>query len=138
MTRKALWAERIMIVLSQDHPLLAKDRVHWVDLRKHRFVISAQDPGHDLASVLMARLGEPGSSPDVSMFDVSRENVLTMVSAASYVSLTTAAAMGSTLPGVVLRHIYESKNGRAHLEYAVYWRSDNENPVIKREIGRAH
>ena len=43
MTRKALWAERIMIALPQDHPLLAKDRLHWVDLRKHRFIISEQD-----------------------------------------------------------------------------------------------
>jgi DNA-binding transcriptional LysR family regulator len=33
MTRKALWAERIMIALPQDHPLLVKDRLHWVDLR---------------------------------------------------------------------------------------------------------
>src|SRR3546814_9216499 len=48
MTRKALWAERIMIVLSQDNPLLAKDRVHWVDLSTHRVVISAQEPGPDL------------------------------------------------------------------------------------------
>jgi len=93
-----------------------------VDLRKQRFIISEQDPGPDLASVLLARLSEPGSSPELTMLDVSRENVLTMVSAANYATLTTDAAMGSTAPGVVLRNIYEPTGNTAQLEYAGYWR----------------
>ena len=93
-----------------------------MDLRKQRFIISEQDPGPDLASVLLARLSEPGSSPELTMLDVSRENVLTMVSAANYATLTTDAAMGSTAPGVVLRNIYEPTGNTAQLEYAGYWR----------------
>ena len=93
-----------------------------MDLRKQRFIISEQDPGPDLASVLLARLSEPGSSPELTMFDVSRENVLTMVSAANYATLTTDAAMGSTAPGVVLRNIYEPTGNTAQLEYAGYCR----------------
>ena len=133
MTRKALWAERIMIALPQGHPLLAKDRLHWVDLRKHRFIISEQDPGPDLASVLLARLSEPSSSPELTMFDISRENVLTMVSAANYATLTTDAAMGSTAPGVVLRNIQRAdrQHGPARV-CRLYWRSDNENPALAR------
>lgn len=54
-----------------------------------------------------------------------------MVSAGRFLAITTEASLGVTWPDLTFKEIY-SQGGPARLEYALYWRKDNENPALKR------
>jgi DNA-binding transcriptional LysR family regulator len=132
LERLPLWSERVMVVLPEGHSLAKKDRVYWTDLRRERFILPQQDPGADLAEVARARLSEPGWQPDIEVHEVSRDNVANMVPIGRFISLTTETVLGRSLAGVTLREVYDAANGVAHVDYAGYWRCDNQNPVLVR------
>lgn len=132
LQRRPLWSERIMVVLPDEHELAGRERVYWTDLRAQRFIIARQDPGRDLAKLIAARLGEPGKEPDVATHDITRDNIIDMVSIGRFLSLTTDAALGRTPPGVVLREIHEAAGWTHHIDYAGYWREDNSTPTLDR------
>ena len=54
-----------------------------------------------------------------------------MISAKRFVSIATEASQGVEWPGLHFREIYDP-SGPARLEYALYFREDNENPALKR------
>ncbi len=132
LKRRALWAERVMVALHEEHPLTQKDRIYWPDLRAERFIMPKQDPGVDLAELVRARLSEPGWRPDVETQDVSRENIANIVPIGRYVTLTTDTALGRTVEGVALREIHEVSGFVSHIAYVGYWRSDNSSPALER------
>lgn len=134
LQRRPLWSERVMVVLPEGHELVEKDRIYWPDLRRERFVLARQDPGVDLADLLTARLGEPGHRPDVAIHEVTRDNVINMVSLGRFLSLTTETAHGRTMPGVVLREVHETSGQTYHIDYAGYWRTDSSNPTLKQML----
>ena len=119
-----------MIVMSDAHALAGKERIYWPDVRDERFIFSQQDPGADLADLARARLCEPGFLPDIEVHEVSRDNIVNMVPIGSFISLTTDASLGRSVPGVALRELSDLSNGVVHLGYHGYWRADNENPAL--------
>jgi DNA-binding transcriptional LysR family regulator len=133
LKRRPMWSERVLVILPEAHRLVDKDRIYWPDLRNERFIFPQQDPGADLAELARARLGEPGWPADIEIHEVTRDNVANMVPIGRYVSLTTDSALGRTLPGIVLREVFDSgAGGVAHVDYTGYWRSDNHSPVLSR------
>ena len=130
INRCSLWSERVMIVMSDAHALAGKERIYWPDVRDERFIFSQQDPGADLADLARARLCEPGFLPDIEVHEVSRDNIVNMVPIGSFISLTTDASLGRSVPGVALRELSDLSNGVVHLGYHGYWRADNENPAL--------
>jgi DNA-binding transcriptional LysR family regulator len=54
-----------------------------------------------------------------------------MVAAKRYISIATEASQGVAWPDLEFREIYDP-SGPARLEYALYWREDNENPALQR------
>lgn len=131
LQRRALWSEKIMVALPQGHPMATAERIFWSDLRDETFILTTQDPGPDLADLLRARLAQPGRSIRVLMQDVSRENVLNMVSAAGFLTLVPEASLGAVHGDVVLREIRDLI-GQSHIDYDAYWRADNESPALRR------
>lgn len=132
LSRRAMWSERVMIVLPESHALALKERIYWPDLRGERFILSRQDPGSDLADLVTTRLSEPGWKPDVETHEISRENVANFVPIGRYVTLTTDTALGRILPGIVLREIFELSGHLCRIGYAGYWRSDDSSPALAR------
>lgn len=132
LKRRPLWSERVMVVLPETHALVEKDRIYWPDLRQERFILPQQDPGVDLADLAKARLSEPGWHPDVDVHEVSRDNIAAMVPIGRFISLATETALGRAFPGVVMREVYDVGGGVAHIDYAGYWRGDNQSPVLAR------
>lgn len=130
--RRPLWAERVMALLYDDHPLAGKERIYWPDLRKERFILPQSDPGPDLADMINARLIEPGFRPDVEVHEVTRDNVANMVPLGRFISVTTDATLGRVLPGIALRDIYDASGGFSTIGYAGFWRQDNDSPVLAR------
>ena len=53
-----------------------------------------------------------------------------MVAAKRYISAATEASQGVAWMELLFREINDP-TGPARLEYALYWRADNENPALK-------
>lgn len=127
---RPLWSERLFAVLPDDSPLLSKDRMYWHDLRREVFVVAGSGLGSILGNLISARLTEQGFRPGIIYQDTSIESVLSMVSAKRYISVATEASQGVAWPDIQFKEIHDT-NGPARLEYALYWRADNENPALK-------
>lgn len=128
---RPLWSERLFAALLEDSELLSKDRIYWQDLRREVFVVSSNGIGPILGNLISARLTEQGFRPAVIYQDTSQESVLSMIAAKRFISVATEASQGVPWQDLHFREIYDA-NGPARLEYALYWRADNDNPALKR------
>ena len=123
------WSERIMVVLPEHHPLTERDRIYWPDLLHERFLLTEQDPGPETRSLILAKLGMPGYSPNIEMEDIMRDTALSSLAFSGCISIIAENASGVQIPGVVFRELYET-NGHARSGYSGYWREDNDNPAL--------
>jgi len=128
---RALWSERLFAVLVADNSLADRERIYWQDLRGEVFVVPGGGLGPIFGNVISARLTEQGHRPAIIYQDTSLESVLSMVSARRFITIATEASQGIAWPELQFREIYDSV-GPARLEYALYWRDDNENPALQR------
>lgn len=130
LEKRHLWPERLMVALPEGHPLALTERIFWSDLRDEIFVLPRRDPGPDAGDLVRARLRDIGTKASIVMQDVSRENILNMVSAGAYVSLVAETAAGAFHPEVQLREIHDIA-GLAHVDFWAWWCGDNENPALR-------
>lgn len=131
VSSRPLWSERLFVVLLEDHRLLNQERIYWHDLRREVLVVPSNGLGPITGSLISARLTEQGFRPNIIYQDTSLESVLSMISAKRYISIATEASQGIAWPDLHFREIYDSA-GPARLEFALYWREDNENPALQR------
>ena len=128
---KRLWSERLFAALFEGSALLEKERIYWQDLRREVFVVSRNGLGPILGNLISARVTEQGFRPAIIYQDTSQESVLSMIAAKRFISIATEASQGAAWQDLHFCEIYDA-NGPARLEYALYWRQDNENPALKR------
>ncbi|MBZ9726325.1 LysR family transcriptional regulator [Mesorhizobium sp. CO1-1-11] len=125
----ALWGERIMVALPENHPLAASEIVYWTDLRSETVLLSHRDPGPELRDILVAKLASPGVQPKIVGKDVSRESTMSLVGMGFGVSLICEAGIGANYAGVVYRDVQDG-NGSSRISYAAYWQRNNDNPAL--------
>ena len=129
--RRSAWSERLLVALPKDHQLATSDRIHWSDIRRQVFVLPNQGVGPAMARTLKRRLSDQGYRAHLIMQDTSLESVLSTVPFGRYVTLATDASIGVQWPELTFLEIME-QGGPARLDYAFYWREDNDNPALKR------
>lgn len=127
---RPLWSERLFAVLLSDNLLAERERIYWQDLRREVFVVPTAGIGPILGNLLSARLTEQGFRPAIIYQDTSLESVVSMVSAKRFITITTEALQGFAWPELQFLEIYDPV-GPARLEYAAYWREENENPALQ-------
>lgn len=127
---RPLWSERLMVALTGHHRLLENERIYWQDLRREVFVVPRSGIGPILGNLLAARLTEQGYRPNIIVQDTSLESVLSIVPVGRFITIATEASQGVTWSDLQFREIYDA-SGPARLEYALYWREDNDNPALK-------
>lgn len=130
MARRA-WSERLYAVLPSDHGLVEREQVYWQDLRREVFVVPAGGLGPIFGNLIAARLTEQGYRPSIILQDTSLESVLSMVAAKRYISIATEASQGVSWSDLHFQEIHDP-TGPARIEYALYWRKENENPALQR------
>jgi DNA-binding transcriptional LysR family regulator len=128
---RPLWSERLMVVLPEGHELIAKDDIHWPHLRREVFVVPSGGLGPIIGSLISARLTQQGYRPNIIYQDTGLESVIIMIAAKRYISVVTEASQGVIWPELHFREIFDA-NGPARLDYALYWREENDNPALKR------
>lgn len=125
----ALWSERILVALPEQHPLASHEIVGWSELKDETFLLGRDDPSQDFHDLLVAKLASPGDRPKVIQNDVSGETIKSLVGAGFGVSLLSDACAGTTHAGVVYREARDS-NAPCRIGYMAQWDQDNDNPAL--------
>jgi DNA-binding transcriptional LysR family regulator len=127
----ALWSERILISLPQDHGLAPREIVYWTDLRSETILLSQYDPGRELEDLLISKLVLPEDRPKIERHDVSRGIIKSLISMGMGLSLVMESDIGASFAGLVYRELQDGA-GPSRLDFYAHWRDDNENPALKR------
>ena len=126
-----IWSEKIYAVLPDDHDLATREQIYWQDLRREIFVVPSGGLGPIFENLIASRLTEQGRRPNIIVQDTSLESVLSIVAAKRYISIATGASQGVAWSDLRFQEIHDP-TGPARLEYALYWREDNDNPALQR------
>jgi DNA-binding transcriptional LysR family regulator len=124
-----LWSERVLVVLPQDHPLTARETIHWTDLRGETVLLSHYDPGPEFEDLLVSKLVSPEDRPKIEHHDVSRGIIKSLISMKAGISLVLESDIGANFAGLVYRELRDGQ-GPGRFDYSAYWRADNENPAL--------
>jgi DNA-binding transcriptional LysR family regulator len=127
---RRIWSERLFAVLPVDHALAEKEQIYWQDLRHEVFVVPAGGLGPVFGNLIAARLTEQGKRPNIIVQDTSLESVLSMVAAKRYIAIATEASQGVAWTDLRFHEMHDP-TGPARLEYALYWRRNNDNPALQ-------
>lgn len=125
----AVWSERVVVALPEDHPLSSHDPVLWTELREERLLVPQRGPGPEFLKLLKGKIGCPDYG-QVLHQDASLDRLLTLVGANHGILLALEGATGATYPGVVYREVHE-RDGPTRLNFRAYWRSANNNPSLR-------
>lgn len=128
---RSVWSEKLYAVLPDDHELARREQIYWQDLRREIFVVPSSGLGPIFENLIASRLTEQGRRPNIIVQDTSLESVLSIVAAKRYISIATGASQGVAWSDLAFQEIHDP-TGPARLEYALYWREDNDNPALQR------
>jgi DNA-binding transcriptional LysR family regulator len=124
-----VWSERVVVALPENHPLTARNVVHWSELRHETLLLSQHGPGPEFHKLLISKLGASDPCP-VLRHDVSLDRLLTLVGAGWGMLLALEGATGATYPGVTFREVHDAE-GPTRLSFRAYWRQINSNPSLR-------
>ncbi|WLD96303.1 LysR family transcriptional regulator [Agrobacterium leguminum] len=130
LNSRALWSERLVVALPENHPLAEKSVIYWPELKGERFLFSRHDPGPDIRNILLRHLAAPSDHPEIVMRCVGLGNILSEVGSGEGISLQCEAVSDITGLGVVYRPVHDG-SGATRVGYVACWRPDNTNPVLK-------
>jgi DNA-binding transcriptional LysR family regulator len=129
--KRRLWTEQLMAAVPENHRLVGTGAIHWTDLRHEVFVLPTDGIGPVIGDILATRLGAQGHRANIITQDTSIESVIGTVTIGRYITIVAEASAGMNRPG--LKFLEISDNGApARLDFALYWREDNENRALKR------
>ena len=131
VTSRSLWSERLMIALPQNHDLASQEKIYWTDLRREVFILPSKFGGPVLTDTITRRFSGHDLRANIISQDTNHENIIAMVPFGKFLTIIGESALGFQRSDLVFREI-EEPGGHAHLDYAAYWREDNENPALKR------
>ena len=130
-TQLTLWGERVLVALSNEHRLAARDFVYWTDLKPDCFLLSQRDPGPELADLVRSKLTSPGDRPTIKLLNANRKAIFSIVSGNRGVTLVCESSLGQVIQGTVYREVRDG-NGPTRVGYIAYWRRDNINSALGR------
>ncbi|UTP41705.1 LysR substrate-binding domain-containing protein (plasmid) [Phenylobacterium sp. LH3H17] len=131
---QSLWQERLMVLLSEHHPLTMDTEVSAAALRQEQVLVTSDDArSKAMEGAVRHALGGP---PALTMpCAVQRDTLLDMVGLGFGVTFTGAHALGAFYPGVCARHL-DSK--RDLLSYFAFWSPENSKPALRDFLAMAN
>jgi DNA-binding transcriptional LysR family regulator len=131
LRRASFWSERTLVAMSALHPLANRETIHWTDLRDETFLLPMGDPGPEMRDMILSELATAGYRPKIKMQSISRESIMSVLGGGPYVTITCEGASGAQYPDVITRPVH-GPHGQTMIGFTGYWRSDNENPAMRR------
>jgi DNA-binding transcriptional LysR family regulator len=127
-----MWSEGVFAVLPEDHELVARPAVEWIDLCGETFMVSEAAPGQAIYNHLVKNLAAFSWHPDIQVQSLSRDNLLSLVAIGQGLTLVNEAMTVTQFPGVVYRPILGER-----LPFSAVWSPQNDNPAFRRLLSLA-
>jgi DNA-binding transcriptional LysR family regulator len=125
----ALWSERVLIALSEDHPLADREVVYWRDLRSQTLLMSQYDPYWEFEDLITAKLVSPDDRPSIEHHDVSRSILKSLISMKLGIGLVLESDVGVHVPTIIFKELRDG-TGHARFQFSAFWRKGNDNPAL--------
>ncbi|MCP3380282.1 LysR family transcriptional regulator [Bradyrhizobium sp. CCGUVB4N] len=117
---RALWSERVLVALPQEHPLTARQAIYWTDLRGETVLLSYYDPGRDFEDLLVSKLVLPEDRPRIERHDVSCGIIKSLISMKAGISLVLESDTGAIFADLVYRDVRDG-TGPSRFDFSAYW-----------------
>jgi DNA-binding transcriptional LysR family regulator len=131
---RELWRERVHVALSESHPLAARPKLDWPDLKTEHFIVSRAEPGPEVHDYIVRRSADYSTFPDVEEKAAQQDTLMNLVSLGQGITLVSAAWTAVKVPGLVLRPL----TARADIvPFSIAWSSENDNPAFLRFLQTA-
>jgi len=127
--RMILWKERPFIALEAGHRLTERSELFWRDLSGEVFVVRRQEPGPTIQDYVVRTLSEMGHQITILRFDVSRENLMHLVSLGFGIALASESTTLTEFPGVMFRPFSSEVEP---VPFGAVWSPSNDNPALRR------
>jgi DNA-binding transcriptional LysR family regulator len=98
-----LWRERVHVALPDGHPLVARGRLDWPDLKAEHFIVSGREPGPEVHHYIIWRSADYSNYPDVEEKAARQDTLMNLVGLGQGITLVSAAWTAVKVPGLVLR-----------------------------------
>lgn len=129
---QALWAERLLLCVSEQSPLALLEEVDWTAMRLERFLVRTRGSGPQILGELTKLFAEFSYPLDVESQDVSREMLMDLVRIGKGATFANEASLGSPFPGVTMIPIKDYI-----LDFYAVWKAENDNPAFRRFLALA-
>jgi DNA-binding transcriptional LysR family regulator len=126
---QALWSERVLIALPEDHRLVDRDTIYWTDLRSETLLMSQYDPYREFEDLVTSKLVSYDDRPRIERHDVSQSILKSLVSMKLGLGLMLESDVGVLVPSIVFKELRDG-TGAACVEFSAFWHEANENPAL--------
>jgi len=125
----ALWSERVLIALPDDHRLSGRDVIYWTDLRSETLLMSQYDPYWEFEDLVTSKLLSPDDRPKLERHDVSRSILKSLISMKLGLGLMLESDAGVRVPSIVFKELRDGA-GASRVEFSAFWQDTNKNPAL--------
>ena len=135
----SLWSERVLVAVSEAHPLRGSNFVSWTDLKNETILLSSRGIGSDLKNMSITKLAAIGDRPKIEEHAVGAEALLSLVAAGRGITLQCEGAVRAAHAGIVHLEVHDG-SGPNWLTYSACWKKQHINPALASFLAllRAH
>jgi len=127
--RIALWSERVLIALPDNHRLSSRDIVYWTDLRSETLLMSQYDPYWEFEDLITSKLLSPDDRPRLERHDVSRSILKSLISMKLGLGLMLESDVGVRVPSIGFKELRDG-TGAARVDFSAFWQDSNKNLAL--------
>jgi DNA-binding transcriptional LysR family regulator len=127
--RIALWSERVLIALPDNHRLSSRDIVYWTDLRSETLLMSQYDPYWEFEDLITSKLLAPDDRPKLERHDVSRSILKSLISMKLGLGLMLESDVGVRVPSIGFKELRDG-TGAARVDFSAFWQDSNKNLAL--------
>src|SRR5260370_30339596 len=125
----ALWSERVLIALPEDHPLANREMIYWTDLRSETLLMSQYDPYWEFEDLVTSKLILPNDRPKIERHDVSRSILRSLISMKLGLGLMLESDAGVRVPSILFKELRDGI-GPPRVDFSAFWQEPIENSAL--------
>jgi DNA-binding transcriptional LysR family regulator len=125
----ALWSERVLIALPDDHRFADRDIIYWTDLRSETLLMSQYDPYWEFEDLVNSKLLSPDDRPRLERHDVSRSILKSLISMKLGLGLMLESDVGVRVPSILFKELRDG-TGATRVEFSAFWRESNKSRAL--------
>lgn len=131
---RVIWRDRLMVVMSEAHPLAGLDRITWQNLAAETFLVRESGAGPQVHDLIVMRAAGKWPVPNILRCDVGRDSLLAMIAAGQGISLFVAENLVLVPPGIAFHKIEDEPEA---IPFSVVWSPHNQSQTVRNLLGLA-